>query len=291
MALVAEYEAAAFQGSDNYARRLSHRNRVQGVQTCAEPSSVLVGRANDGRDRKQSARFCYADRPISRHRQEKWGGITGNELIRRFHLLDLESKNAIDFYFLGWRWRNEIDHSKGIRFDLHSFEECRNALRDIGVKTPFGGSADLILVDLRYRYRNGPRDADGLPAYYGYTELDLNFPEAIQINLATSRDKGEIPPLGDFLQSIIEVAESLHERGDNQSPVYSISDKLGIATAKRSFLDFILKKWGGIIGADKLAPLAVRNLGPAAYIYAESAKDNVLAVGGDLQALPVSPRG
>ena len=219
------------------------------------------------------------------------GGITGNELIRRFHLLDLESKNAIDFYFLGWRWRNEIDHSKGIRFDLHSFEECRNALRDIGVKTPFGGSADLILVDLRYRYRNGPRDADGLPAYYGYTELDLNFPEAIQINLATSRDKGEIPPLGDFLQSIIEVAESLHERGDNQSPVYSISDKLGIATAKRSFLDFILKKWGGIIGADKLAPLAVRNLGPAAYIYAESAKDNVLAVGGDLQALPVSPRG
>jgi hypothetical protein len=81
--------------------------------------------------------------------QENGGGVTGDELVRRFHLLHTESRHAIDFYFLGWRWRDVADPSKGIVFDLESFAECREAFKQLGIKT-FGGSADLILVDARY---------------------------------------------------------------------------------------------------------------------------------------------
>lgn len=208
------------------------------------------------------------------------GDVTGEELIKRFHLLHAESRNAIDFYFLGWQWINRSEHSKGIKFDLDSFEDCRNALKKAGVKK-FGGSADLILVDVRYRQRS---DTQGGRTPYGYSELDFNFPEAIRVNLSTSRENKEIPPLGDFLQSIISVAEELHEEGGTSNPVFSISDRLGIATARGSFLDFILKKWGAIIGADKLATLAVRNLGPVATFYGDTRKDNVFAP-GDVKAL------
>jgi hypothetical protein len=198
--------------------------------------------------------------------QENGGGVTGDELVRRFHLLHHESKHAIDFYFLGWHWRDVNDPSKGIVFNLKSFANCREAFKQLGIKT-FGGSADLILVDARYHSRVGPKDGLGRDRPRGYQDIDLNFPEAVQINLATGREKNEIPPLGEFLQSIVAVAESLHERGDSSHPVYSISDSLGLATAKRSFLDFILKKWGAVIGADKLASLAVRNLGPVVTLF------------------------
>lgn len=219
--------------------------------------------------------------------QENGGGVTGDELVRRFHLLHTESRHAIDFYFLGWRWRDVADPSKGIVFDLESFAECRAAFKQLGIKT-FGGSADLILVDARYHSRIGPEDGLGRSRPAGYRDIDLNFPEAVQINLATGREKNEIPPLGEFLQSIVAVAESLYESGDSSSPVYSISDSLGLATAKRSFLDFILKKWGAVIGADKLASLAVRNLGPIATLFGYDTKEDLLCQ--ELLALSVPRR-
>lgn len=220
--------------------------------------------------------------------KENGGDVTAQELVRRFQLLHAESKNAIDFYFLGWQWIAASDHSKGIKFDLASFTNCRNALAKVGVKS-FGGSADLILVDVRYRHRAAKRDPKGVPTPYGYVEQDFNFPEAIHINLATSRERREIPPIGDLLQSIIAVAEDLREQGGSEKPVYAISDALGIATAKRSLLDYLLKKWGALIGANKLAVLAVRNLGPVARFTGEIEKDNVLAP-GDIPALSL-PRG
>src|SRR5437867_5398800 len=72
------------------------------------------------------------------------GDATAQELIRRFHLLHQESSDIVDFYFMGWSWVDYGDRSKGIRFDLDTFAECRRALKRAGVKK-FGGNADLIL--------------------------------------------------------------------------------------------------------------------------------------------------
>lgn len=211
------------------------------------------------------------------------GDVTATELVRRFHLLHQESDKAIDFYFLGWQWRKISDRSSGIRFDLESFQKCRSALKEIGVKT-FGGSTDIILVDVRYRYRAAIQDPEGRPTPFGFSEQDFNFPEAIQINLASSRENQQIPPVGEFLQSIISVAEDLRHERSSPNPVCSVSNRLGLATAKSSFLDFVLKKWGKIIGADKLEALAVRNLAPIARMYGNTDKDIILAP-GDVPAL------
>lgn len=221
--------------------------------------------------------------------KDNGGDVTADELVRRFHLLHAESDKAIDFYFLGWQWCDDGDRTKGIRFELESFHKCRRALKEIGVAT-FGGSADLILVDVRYRYHTAKTNREGQPAPYGYSEQEFNFPEAVQINLASSREQKKLPPVGEFLQSIIAVAEDLRQSDTSSNPVFTISDKLGIVTAKRSFLDYILKKWGSIIGAETLELLAVRKLAPLARMYGDVAKDNVFAP-GDVPALSLQRPG
>src|SRR4051794_7914201 len=82
--------------------------------------------------------------------KDNGGDITAEELVKRFHLLDQESRDIIDFYFLGWKWVGSW-RREGIRFDLAAFESCRKTLRDAGVDH-FGGNADLILVDAHYRF-------------------------------------------------------------------------------------------------------------------------------------------
>lgn len=48
--------------------------------------------------------------------------------------------------------------------------------------------------------------------------------------------------------------------------VFTISDRVGIVIAKDSILNFVLEKWGKIIGARKLKELAVTNLSPSVEI-------------------------
>jgi hypothetical protein len=180
--------------------------------------------------------------------EENGGDVTARELAKRFNLLHSESQDVIDFYFLGWEWVKPWDRSGGIRFNLKSFESCRKTLRAIGIDK-FGGNADLILVDAHFTLR----------------EKSLNFKKAIHVNLSSSTAEKEIPPVGEFLQSIIEAARAVRESASaspDQDVVFSISDRLGVATARKSFLDFIYKKWGEIIGAKKLQAVAVRNIGP-----------------------------
>jgi hypothetical protein len=40
-----------------------------------------------------------------------------------------------------------------------------------------------------------------------------------------------------------------------------MSDRLGLATAKKSLLDYIFRKWGELIRARKLQAAALRNMG------------------------------
>jgi hypothetical protein len=95
--------------------------------------------------------------------------------------------------------------------------------------------------------------------------ISLDFEQAIHINLSGQRESKDIPPVGEFLSSIIQATDELRESrglGEGSSVVFSVSDKLGLATAKQSFLDYILQEWGKIIGAKRLANLATRNIGP-----------------------------
>jgi hypothetical protein len=185
---------------------------------------------------------------------ENGGDPTAQEVVRRFNLLDLESRNVIDFYFLGWN----KDYSRGIRFDIRDFLQCRSFLGSRGVRQ-FGGNADLILVDaVRDPWNN---------------RITLNFPQAIRVDLSASKENKDFPTVGGFLQSIIVVAEQIkiermmqNEDNDiqgvgNPGVVFSMSNRLGLAIAKTSMLDFILEKWGKVIGAKSLKQVAMRNLG------------------------------
>ena len=75
------------------------------------------------------------------------GDATAEELARRFRLLGLESRNVVDFYFLGWDGGDE--EGTALVFDLNGFTESRNAFRDAGVRS-FGSDADLILCDAHF---------------------------------------------------------------------------------------------------------------------------------------------
>jgi hypothetical protein len=191
------------------------------------------------------------------------GDVTAQELVDRFRLVDMESRNLIDFYFLGWRrTADESDRGAGhpeagkqgdatepaIRFDLKSFEKFRTALKDAGVGQ-FGGNADLILVD----------------AHYAPDDISLDFQEAIRVDLSLSRAEDDFPTLGSFLQAVIEAAEQVRHDAvllQDGGLVFAISDKLGLAIAKKSLLDAFLEKFGKILGAKKLAAVAVRRIGP-----------------------------
>ena len=100
--------------------------------------------------------------------------------------------------------------------------------------------------------------------------MSLNFEQAIRIDLSSSVSEKEISTLGAFLQSIIETAEEVKSDAKgayDRGIVFSISDRLGLAIAKTSMLDFVLEKWGKIIGAKKLKRLVVQNLGPMVDLH------------------------
>jgi len=174
---------------------------------------------------------------------EKNGGdVTAREVARRFALLDVESRDVIDFFFLGWRKRKD---EAVLEFDLALFEQCRASFREVGIYR-FGGNADLFVVD----------------AWWRSGRVQLDFEHAIHVDLSSVAGKAE-PNVGGFLQGLIDAAETIRESARGGSPVVRISDKLGLASATRSFIDFILEKWGAVIGAKNLKHLAVQRIGPS----------------------------
>ena len=181
--------------------------------------------------------------------KEHGGDATAEELAARFRLLDFESRNVIDFYFLGWHAASQSDSNHGVRFDIEAFAACRTALREAGVAN-FGGNADLLLVD----------------AVYDEKAVSLDFSRACRIDLSLAVAQESVVRLGSFLQSVIEAAEMvarMPEQTTHQGVVYAISDRLGLAIARESMLDYVLATWGTIIGAKRLAAISVRNLGPS----------------------------
>jgi len=179
---------------------------------------------------------------------EHGGDAVAEELVKRFRLLDAESTRIMDFYFLGWRQEAVVEGSQTLRFDLAAFEEFRGALRRAGI-VEFGGYADLILCDAWYRQRR----------------VSLDFSSVIHVDLSRAAKQGTIDTLASFLQGLIEFGEKFRSQqaSSDVSPTFWISDRLGIAVARQSLIDFILEKWGKFLGAPRLALLSVRALGPS----------------------------
>ncbi len=226
--MVISRQSYAVGGMAEFKQRLLHRLKA------------LSAEAGGGRITLPVAMLLVVDKANG-------GDATAEELVARFNLLDFESRKVIDFYFLGWQPASPEGRYKGIRFDLEEFASCRSTLAKVGLRK-FGGNADLILVDALY---------DGQRAH-------LNFSSAIHMDLSRAVAERDIPSLGGFLQSLIDTAASVAESraAGSDGHVFSISDKLGLAVARASILEFILKKLGEVIGAKKLASLAVRDIGP-----------------------------
>jgi hypothetical protein len=169
------------------------------------------------------------------------GDVNAQEIIRRFALIDVESRNIIDFFFLGW----SKDAVGAVTFSLPAFAQVREALREVGV-TRFGGNASLYVLD----------------AWWHNGRVTLDFENAIYIDLTVTQKKGNVLSIGEFLQGLIDAAEAVRTEAAGGSAVLRISDRLGLASAKASFLDYLLNKWGEMIGANKLADVVTRRIGP-----------------------------
>jgi hypothetical protein len=193
--------------------------------------------------------------------EENGGDITSQQLVKGFHLLDLESASIIDFYFLGWRWSWATDRSKGLHFDLPAFHSCRDVLRKKGIKL-FGSSAELILVDAHCWFHPVFRGKER-PVAVKNSRVSLDFSQAIHVNLSRGREDAEVPPIGQFFEALIQATKEVRAMPqESDRVVFSVSDKLGLATAKQSFLEYVFDKWGKFIGAKTLKHLATRNVGP-----------------------------
>jgi hypothetical protein len=177
--------------------------------------------------------------------RDNGGDGTSDELVRRFNFIDVESRDVIDYFFLGWR-HSEVTPTQLV-FDLSAFQSCREALQKVGIGG-FGGYADLLLFD----------------AWLRRGRAVLDFEHALHVDIAEAVAAKRIINVGKFLEDLTLAASRVRDEASlDTSVVYRMSDQLGLATARQSVLDFVLDKWGKIIGAASLLPLATRRIGPA----------------------------
>lgn len=170
------------------------------------------------------------------------GDGIAQEVALRFGLLDSESRNVIDFHFVGWTMGED-----GVpKFDLKAFGKCRDALRNKGVRG-FGGNADLYIVDAWLR--NG-------------TLAELDFEDAIYVDLSTANARKVFPTVGGFLQALIEAAEAVRAAAPQGGITFRISDKLLLAAGTQSLIDFVLDTWAKAVGGSRIKDLVTRGVGP-----------------------------
>jgi hypothetical protein len=167
------------------------------------------------------------------------GNAIAEELIRRFHLLNLESGSYIDFYFPGWYESSR--ESEQLEFSLSEFVETKSELRKAGV-TRFSGNADLLLVDAE-------RTTEG--------DTVLHFDSAVRLDLPRLLDTDGHITLGSVLETLMDTARE----APKDNPTWSISDGLGILYGKEAIVGKVWDKLGSLIGADRLAHFAVRSVG------------------------------
>ena len=92
----------------------------------------------------------------------------------------------------------------------------------------------------------------------------------MHIDLAEAIAKQRILNIGGFLQSLIDTVDLVREHvgKDASNVVERISDKLGLAVGKASLTEYLIEKWGRVIGAPKLLALATGHIGPVVPLSA-----------------------
>ena len=207
----------------NVEQRLKVKSRANpNAQNCVIPIGIMLvlDKANGGDDKAE-------------------------ELVRRFFLLDYESSEFIDFYYMGWCMRN-----KKLEFRRELFTECREVLRRSGIEQ-FGGNADVILVDSELAKDHA-------------TPI-LHFDQAIRIDLSLDLQSKEYPTVGSFLYAVVHAARkntAVNKENPFCSPITGISNEIGLQQVRKSLLDYVLEKFGKIINAKQLQAFAVKRIGP-----------------------------
>jgi len=179
--------------------------------------------------------------------KDNGGDDTADEVLRRFFLVDAESCDVIDFYFAGWQLADTDSLKKRLVFDVDAFASVREALRNAGMGR-FGGYADLVLLDAHY--------ADG--------RVQLDFTRAIHVDLSEALKTKKIASVASFLEALIDAAHRLRDSAaadPELGETWWISDHLALAIAKKSIWQYILDKWGQVIGANKIDAVCVRRVG------------------------------
>ncbi len=178
------------------------------------------------------------------------GNDIAQELVKRVHLLDQESKNVIDFYYLGWRCEKGSIPSRvgddALEFNLQNFVTVREGLSRLGIRE-FGGNANLVVLDAEMTEKG----------------FFLNFGRVIRIDLAADIKSGRFVSLGDLTERLIRGAEEVRmTAATGDSPVCRISNHLGLVYSRQSILDALCERFGKWFGAPRLQSLAVTNAGP-----------------------------
>ena len=177
--------------------------------------------------------------------KDNGGDTKAEELINRFFIMDKESSEFIDFYYLGWRMR----HDNPV-FNINLFSKCRDVLRECGVNE-FSGNADIILVDAELSFNA--------------ESPILNLDRAMRIDISLDLQSEVYPTVGHFLYAVVRAAKEYnenHKGSEIYSPIECISNSLGIGQARKSLISFMLDQFGKFINAKQLQAFDVKQIGP-----------------------------
>jgi len=179
---------------------------------------------------------------------EHGGDNIAKELIKRIVVNHLQSGSMFDFYYFGWGLNSDnvkFLHPSDVSFDIEAFCACKHAVEKAAPNWRPNGNADIIIVDV----------------YAGTNNITIDFKNSISIDISSAIKLDKFTSLGSFLQKFIDSTKTAVESSFYTSPSVEISDRLGFAYAKESFIEKMMNKFGNLIGANTLMELTTKNLG------------------------------
>jgi hypothetical protein len=189
--------------------------------------------------------YCIVQRPVgllfARGDRGGEGAKLAEQAIQSFPYWDKRSKSWIDFLYVGWAMEDGV-----LTFSMDAFDAFRN---QVSARSDFEyeGETELLLVDLLFK----PWCTAGA----------LDFKTAIHLRLEEMLRTQRIGSLDGFIEKLILQAENADVK-TGKSPVWVLSDGLGLQKVKRDFwspvLKLVLRDYAKT--AEALADFAIRDL-------------------------------
>lgn len=164
------------------------------------------------------------------------------EIISGFEFWSDDSGEHFDMFFPGW-----ILNEAEPRFDQRRFIEQKNEIEFLS-KWRYSGETDLLLLNFHY----DPQTARG----------KLSFDEVIVLPVEEMIREKRIGSFAALLRLMQDAAKTIPEEDGQSSPVWKMSDKMGIARGKQSLWDALKKLFLNDFAPvyDNARPYAVVNL-------------------------------